>query len=83
MQLPFIHVYIFSVSRDNFLVLDIFFEALNYETIEQKKAYDVAGLLGEFLFSTMTPFSRALVLYKDNNNWGFMWFKIRLNMETA
>lgn len=32
--------------RDNFLVLDIFFEALNYETIEQKKAYDVAGLLG-------------------------------------
>uniref|UniRef100_A0A3P9PHB3 Acid-sensing (proton-gated) ion channel family member 4a n=1 Tax=Poecilia reticulata TaxID=8081 RepID=A0A3P9PHB3_POERE len=32
---------------DNFLVLDIFFEALNYETIEQKKAYDVAGLLGD------------------------------------
>lgn len=37
---------IFSNYRDNFLVLDIFFEALNYETIEQKKAYDVAGLLG-------------------------------------
>lgn len=34
------------VHRENFLVLDIFFEALNYETIEQKKAYDVAGLLG-------------------------------------
>ncbi|XP_047670389.1 acid-sensing ion channel 4-A [Tachysurus fulvidraco] len=33
--------------RDNFLILDIFFEALNYETIEQKKAYDVAGLLGD------------------------------------
>ncbi|KAM6934673.1 acid-sensing ion channel 4-A isoform 3-T3 [Xenentodon cancila] len=33
--------------RDNFLVLDIFFEALNYETIEQKKAYDVAGLIGD------------------------------------
>ncbi|KPP61106.1 hypothetical protein Z043_120836 [Scleropages formosus] len=33
--------------RDNFLVLDIFFEALNYETIEQKKAYDVASLLGD------------------------------------
>ncbi|MBN3281936.1 ASI4A protein, partial [Polyodon spathula] len=32
--------------RDNFLVLDIFFEALNYEKIEQKKAYDMAGLLG-------------------------------------
>ncbi|XP_075070387.1 acid-sensing ion channel 1C-like isoform X2 [Mixophyes fleayi] len=31
---------------DNVLVLDIFFEALNYETIEQKKAYEVAGLLG-------------------------------------
>ncbi|XP_068102118.1 acid-sensing ion channel 4 isoform X5 [Hyperolius riggenbachi] len=33
--------------RDNFLVLDIFFEALNYETIEQKKAYDLASLLGD------------------------------------
>lgn len=32
--------------RDNILVLDVFFEALNYETIEQKKAYEVAGLLG-------------------------------------
>ncbi|KAG9340601.1 hypothetical protein JZ751_021156 [Albula glossodonta] len=32
---------------DNILVLDIFFEALNYETIEQKKAYDLAGLLGD------------------------------------
>lgn len=37
--------------RDNFLVLDIFFEALNYETIEQKKAYDVAGLLGRYFVS--------------------------------
>ncbi|KAM8966259.1 acid-sensing ion channel 1C-like [Pelodytes ibericus] len=32
---------------DNILVMDIFFEALNYETIEQKKAYEVAGLLGD------------------------------------
>ncbi|XP_072858733.1 acid-sensing ion channel 3 isoform X2 [Pogona vitticeps] len=32
---------------ENLLVLDIFFEALNYETIEQKKAYEVAGLLGD------------------------------------
>ncbi|XP_027759621.1 acid-sensing ion channel 3 isoform X1 [Empidonax traillii] len=32
---------------DNVLVLDIFFEALNYEMIEQKKAYEVAGLLGD------------------------------------
>lgn len=34
--------------RENILVLDVFFEALNYETIEQKKAYEVAGLLGEY-----------------------------------
>ncbi|XP_020647763.3 acid-sensing ion channel 4 isoform X1 [Pogona vitticeps] len=33
--------------RENFLVLDIFFEALNYESIEQKKAYNLAGLLGD------------------------------------
>ncbi|XP_072900743.1 acid-sensing ion channel 4-A-like [Hemitrygon akajei] len=33
--------------KENYLVLDIYFEALNYETIEQKKAYDVAGLLGD------------------------------------
>ncbi|XP_072508332.1 acid-sensing ion channel 3 isoform X1 [Notamacropus eugenii] len=32
---------------DNVLVLDIFFEALNYETVEQKKAYEVAALLGD------------------------------------
>lgn len=31
----------------------MFFEALNYETIEQKKAYEVAGLLGRF--STLDP----------------------------
>lgn len=37
----------FVLCRDNILVLDVFFEALNYETIEQKKAYEVAGLLGE------------------------------------
>ncbi|CAJ0934961.1 unnamed protein product [Ranitomeya imitator] len=33
--------------RDNFLILDIFFEALNYGTIKQKKAYDLASLLGD------------------------------------
>ncbi|XP_060766454.1 acid-sensing ion channel 1B [Neoarius graeffei] len=32
---------------DNILVLDIFFETLNYETIEQKKAYELPGLLGD------------------------------------
>ena len=37
------------LDRDNILVLDIFFEALNYETIEQKKAYEIAGLLGMLL----------------------------------
>ncbi|XP_015254446.1 PREDICTED: acid-sensing ion channel 1-like isoform X2 [Cyprinodon variegatus] len=31
---------------ENILVLDIFFEALNYEKIEQK-AYEIAGLLGD------------------------------------
>lgn len=31
------------------MVLDIFFEALNYETIEQKKAYELPGLLGKVL----------------------------------
>lgn len=38
------------LNRDNILVLDIFFEALNYETIEQKKAYELAGLLGMAFF---------------------------------
>ncbi|KFP85141.1 Acid-sensing ion channel 4, partial [Acanthisitta chloris] len=41
--------------RENFLVLDIFFEALNYEAIEQKKAYDLAGLLGDSLHFLMGP----------------------------
>lgn len=44
------------VRRENFLVLDIFFEALNYETIEQKKAYDVAGLLGMIYVSASSLF---------------------------
>lgn len=35
------------LRRENILVLDIFFEALNYEKIEQKKAYEIAGLLGK------------------------------------
>ncbi|KAL1251782.1 hypothetical protein QQF64_019578 [Cirrhinus molitorella] len=35
------------MGTENILVLDIFFEALNYETIEQKKAYELAGLLGD------------------------------------
>ncbi|KAG7271978.1 hypothetical protein CRUP_023858 [Coryphaenoides rupestris] len=37
----------YLAKNDNILVLDIFFEALNYETIEQKKAYELAGLLGD------------------------------------
>lgn len=43
------------LCRENILVLDIFFEVLNYETIEQKKAYEIAGLLGELLMAPV-PF---------------------------
>nr|XP_020031970.1 acid-sensing ion channel 3 [Castor canadensis] len=32
---------------ENVLVLDIFFEALNYEMVEQKKAYEVSELLSD------------------------------------
>ncbi|ELW64823.1 Amiloride-sensitive cation channel 3 [Tupaia chinensis] len=32
---------------ENVLVLDIFFEALNYETVEQKAAYEVSELLSD------------------------------------
>ncbi|XP_073666193.1 acid-sensing ion channel 3 isoform X1 [Tursiops truncatus] len=32
---------------ENVLMLDIFFEALNYETVEQKKAYEMSELLGD------------------------------------
>ncbi|XP_037371358.1 acid-sensing ion channel 3 isoform X2 [Talpa occidentalis] len=32
---------------ENVLVLDIFFEALNYETVEQMRAYEVSELLGD------------------------------------
>ena len=34
------------VLRENVLALDIFFEAVNYETVEQKKAYEMSELLG-------------------------------------
>uniref|UniRef100_H2YK56 Uncharacterized protein n=1 Tax=Ciona savignyi TaxID=51511 RepID=H2YK56_CIOSA len=33
--------------RNNFAKLNIFFEALNYETIEQKVAYEIPGLFGD------------------------------------
>lgn len=45
----------YSLCRENILVLDIFFEALNYETIEQKKAYEVAALLGKSVSITQIP----------------------------
>ncbi|XP_043729327.1 acid-sensing ion channel 3 isoform X2 [Cervus elaphus] len=32
---------------ENVLALDIFFEALNYEAVEQKKAYEMSELLGD------------------------------------
>lgn len=35
-----------SSCRENVLALDIFFEALNYETVDQKKAYEMSELLG-------------------------------------
>lgn len=37
-----------SSCRENVLVLDIFFEALNYEAVEQKAAYEVSELLGVY-----------------------------------
>lgn len=33
--------------KNNFAKLNVYFEALNYETVEQKKAYEVPGLLGD------------------------------------
>uniref|UniRef100_A0A8U7NJP0 Uncharacterized protein n=1 Tax=Corvus moneduloides TaxID=1196302 RepID=A0A8U7NJP0_CORMO len=45
---------------ENILVLDIFFEALNYETIEQKKAYEVAALLGPS-FPRLWSFGKSLI----------------------
>ncbi|CAI9160866.1 unnamed protein product [Rangifer tarandus platyrhynchus] len=33
--------------EENVLALDIFFEALNYEVVEQKKAYEMSELLGD------------------------------------
>lgn len=50
--------------RENILVLDIFFEALNYETIEQKKAYEVAGLLGTALLSSIRYCRWVIFLYR-------------------
>lgn len=33
--------------RENFLVLDVFFEALTSETMEQRAAYGLSALLGK------------------------------------
>ena len=33
-------------SQKNILKLNVYFEALNYETITQKKAYEISDLLG-------------------------------------
>ncbi len=56
----------FAFCRDNILVLDVFFEALNYETIEQKKAYEVAGLLGRF-YSVLILFSKLLFSFSHSH----------------
>lgn len=42
-------------------MLDIFFEVLNYETIEQKKAYEIAGLLGELLMALSPSHALGMV----------------------
>lgn len=34
-------------SRENFLVLDVFFEALTSEAMEQRAAYGLSALLGK------------------------------------
>ncbi|KAF3697116.1 Acid-sensing ion channel 1B [Channa argus] len=59
--------------KENILVLDIFFEALNYETIEQKKAYEVAGLLGTNEFHTVIKYKLCRCSekkHKHNNDQG-------------
>ncbi|CAM9333747.1 unnamed protein product [Lampetra planeri] len=71
---------------ENVLVLDIFFEALNYETIEQKKAYEVAGLLGDIggqmgLFigaSILTILEIFDYVYEVSNAQSFMHVQPRL-----
>lgn len=35
------------LHRENFLVLDVFFEALTSEAMEQRAAYGLSALLGE------------------------------------
>lgn len=35
------------LCRENFLVLDVFFEALTSEATEQRAAYGLSALLGE------------------------------------
>uniref|UniRef100_A0A8C5U0G6 Uncharacterized protein n=1 Tax=Malurus cyaneus samueli TaxID=2593467 RepID=A0A8C5U0G6_9PASS len=52
---------------ENVLVLDIFFEALNYEMIEQKKAYEVMGLfIGASLLTILEIFD---YLYEVSPPW--------------
>ena len=34
------------LCKKNILKLNVYFEALNYETITQKKAYEISDLLG-------------------------------------
>lgn len=37
----------FTLPRENFLVLDVFFEALTSEAMEQRAAYGLSALLGK------------------------------------
>lgn len=61
----------FCLRRENILVLDIFFEALNYETIEQKKAYEVAGLLGTALLNSIIKMFYVVILRNPFVLFGF------------
>ncbi|XP_026535773.1 acid-sensing ion channel 1 isoform X1 [Notechis scutatus] len=63
---------------ENILVLDIFFEALNYETIEQKKAYEVAGLLGEITFFLSASWGRSCKCQASRAG-GTFWGSLQCN----
>uniref|UniRef100_W5LEW1 Acid sensing ion channel subunit family member 4 n=1 Tax=Astyanax mexicanus TaxID=7994 RepID=W5LEW1_ASTMX len=79
------------IRYHNFLVLDIFFEALNYETIEQKKAYDVAGLLGDIggqmgLFigaSILTVLEILDYIYEVKEDFNFFSNSVRQEIKTV
>ena len=42
-----------NLKKKNLLKLNVFFEALNYETIQQQKAYTLSDLLGFYCFLSL------------------------------